>query len=1506
MLPDKNTYPHFVPDQLLTSENLNNLFGYLDEQGRLTRTNLIGIGIVCGLEVKPSQNGKTLTITKGTGITSEGHLISIPETTYTQYKIYDPDQEKTYDKFLNPADQKFWELFQTASAKGTTPLSYDFLNGNGLAAKKKVVLLFVELLEIDNKNCNPNSCDDKGVRVEVNIRPLLVEKSKTEHLLNGSIGTLPSQQLIGLKNLNIKRFDVPNTSVATTSDVFNAFLRHLNKSFIEDIELTFSHFWTLFKPVLDEEFQTANPFSGLTNVYKKVYEKNLEFDQFLHVQYYYDFVCDLINAYNELRETGLEVLTVCTPPSHLFPRHLMLDLALPVTSELNSAYRHYFVGSPLFQHHQLHVKLKSLFRRLVLLIKNFAVPPIQGNQMKQVDPYQRITPSRLGPDPLSHKAIPYYYKVKQGERPLYKEWDIEKTLIGQASQNLSYHANQYAGPVNALEHDLEPYNFLRVEGIVGKSYTKVLRDLKSNIQKHRLAVDVVAINTDTSEAQKRSVMDEFSMEELTENMGDLHCYFNDLDAMYSALRNEILCVLCQELRYYYDIPLQLANLQMKAYTRFLAKLSEASDKDLESVVPLFGYCTKTPYQINRASLGTVIEEIYRKLEDKESLSSAMMLKALDVDSNIEEVSKGGQQTNTYLTTQLSAAVSQMVPILEIPLFIIRLSELLTEELHDFDVDAFCKLHEQVAKRARSFKKVNTQVQNTEKESIRKQLYQTQKQVNVESVKAAKESAKSAKGIEKVSDAIASKQITDTDLELFEIKQKAYISNQIKSEVAQAKAEQMLVKEDLQVVATTQTNIGAILLFLFIVEDLYDHLDTLIYSCKCNVLKGLKLEYLRRAEELLDLRQLQNFSKRHPGLEHKAGVPKGGTFILVYHTPEDQRDRFWSKNNPNKAIVFKKQLKLQELIEQIPEGTVIADFYLPYLCYSNCPPIVFNIKEVEELPVIVSLNLQANALTGTLAYDVGDESTYNFSHTPQEGTLNNGTEENGVKMPSPNDYIFVPTLLAEKIGNEASLALNFSFTSQGQTSDPIAVTVYNTPTADILVTPNQTTVPVGTTLKFEGVLKYADKASWYLKTEEGTSVISNEISLGERVFEKPGTYVFSLIATQSATQASSEPAIITIVVANEPGAVLTSEPEIKEKTHFPVGQILQFKAELTNADKVEWYENGTQFSDKPQIPPKEYKEPGNYSVKVKVVQSETSQSAFSNELSFSVVGSVTAKIKTNPEVSPEKPIQPGTIITFNGITENADTYRWTRNNTFVSSSKEDVKIQFEKQGLEVIKFEATNSRTGDSGSDSLNILVGKEVVTTCQKCAQVAEAYKKLNTLDKDNYNSFKKWYLDEWQIHPLMNKLAKVCDQPLDKQIAFYQGIRNDTILPLETAMPNWLNFIHQQLTNEENAGQHRLLFLELYRILSGLTMHVACMQNEDIDKAAIKTIKVFRILNDQLKGRNGLWALRKTKLKAESQPLEQLKVDVAEEEQRLKASDEQTKKPKYANNLKKLLVTMK
>ena len=120
MLPVQVEFPKFVADQLLTSEDLNQLFGYLDEQNRMTRTNLIGIGIVCGLQLQVNNAQTQVTITKGCGVTSEGYLVAVETKAYSQYKKYKVDTARVYDKFYkldgsgNKVPMNVWELKQPA------------------------------------------------------------------------------------------------------------------------------------------------------------------------------------------------------------------------------------------------------------------------------------------------------------------------------------------------------------------------------------------------------------------------------------------------------------------------------------------------------------------------------------------------------------------------------------------------------------------------------------------------------------------------------------------------------------------------------------------------------------------------------------------------------------------------------------------------------------------------------------------------------------------------------------------------------------------------------------------------------------------------------------------------------------------------------------------------------------------------------------------------------------------------------------------------------------------------------------------------------------------------------------------------------------------------------------------------------------------------------------------------------------------------------------------------
>jgi hypothetical protein len=93
------------------------------------------------------------------------------------------------------------------------------------------------------------------------------------------------------------------------------------------------------------------------------------------------------------------------------------------------------------------------------------------------------------------------------------------------------------------------------------------------------------------------------------------------------------------------------------------------------------------------------------------------------------------------------------------------------------------------------------------------------------------------------------------------------------------------------------------------------------KCKCDIdkLKFLLERYQEQRDQLTDLNNFSIYTQHHPGIEHKAGVPKGGTFIIVYKGANDPR-------------------------ADIATGTVVADFYLPYVCSSNCTPIEVTVQE----------------------------------------------------------------------------------------------------------------------------------------------------------------------------------------------------------------------------------------------------------------------------------------------------------------------------------------------------------------------------------------------------------------------------------------------------------------------------------------------------------------------------------------------------------------------------------
>ncbi|MDR3525845.1 MAG: PKD domain-containing protein [Rhizomicrobium sp.] len=755
-------YPVFEANQVLTSGHLNDAFDYLDQQDRLTRSHLVGIGIACGLEI--ALTGSTITLSKGCGVTSEGYLIIEPaDVALVAYRSYTMPSALDYAPFKNGANQiALWELFPDGTPN-TTPLNspVNFLTG-------KAVLLFLELKKEGLRNCSPNNCDDKGSQVTATVRRLLIAKSDLDVIIAaanhldsgltaGDIDAALSTRL-SLPDLYLRRFDVLASDPVTSNDVYTAFLDMVRTGGLAAATAAaLSSAYKAYQPLLAAAYP-ANPFANFATAYGFLDTAPQSTDQVKFLPYYADLFDDLRRAYDEFRWQGLDLICACCPNCELFPRHLMLGLLDPTTVSRPSDYRQTFLPSPATGDCANKTKeVVQLFTRLVEMATRFTFAPAlpKANPSASIDPQIRITPSTLGDCyAFESKAIPYYY-AQTGTPPLYQLWSPTKTRRNRANQNLSYNADLYTNPAapafvtDPLRYDLEPYDFLRIEGHFGKDYQEVLRSLLTVKAQYRLPVDFIALRTGTYDDTQ------------TVDLSQDAARFADLDAVYGALRGELMSSLAEGMMQLYDTTIPaIAGLTLNAGTPKLPLLQQYA--------PHYGYSANT--------VGSWYETYLTRFETQGYL---------DVDQNAINLSavmvvyctlfNGTQRPDDTVYPQVVAIY-----------YLSRLFEALSQTLETLDYADFENKYQDMMALIRYFR----------------------------------------------SDAVSK---VTPDLKNF-------------------------LPE----------------------EEFIDLCEGILFGCRLGAIKSVSDNYTARIADLRKRLFLSNFLQEHPGVQHKAGVPIGGTFILVYH------------------------------------------------------------------------------------------------------------------------------------------------------------------------------------------------------------------------------------------------------------------------------------------------------------------------------------------------------------------------------------------------------------------------------------------------------------------------------------------------------------------------------------------------------------------------------------------------------------------------------------------------
>ncbi len=873
MKPIQDSYPFFETNQVLTSCQLNQIFNYLDEQDRLTRANLIGIGIECGLEIRLETTGsdKIIRLSKGCGVGSAGYLLIGPvEVTLVSYRKYTLPVEVDYPQFKfdsggNMVQYPLWELFPVGE-----PNTILLGKENGFL-DNKVVILFLELKKEVLRNCSASNCDDKGGEVSATLRRLLIGVDDLSKIIAraNQLGTaytatdIESALLsrLNLPDLRLPRYNVPNTSPVSSNEVLAAFLAVFqNSKLAAATGKALSKAYSAFAPILQEAYP-VDPFAGFSKKFGFLDSVPTDTGQVRFLQYYLDLFDDLIQAYEEFRWKGAGLMCACCPPEDLFPRHLMLGLLYPDYVKYPGIYRHDFLSSPAIKGcEERKAELMQLFSRLAEMVSHFTnnpTPPdfINKEVARKFIPI-RITPSKLADVPLSAKAIPYYY-LQAGTPPLYQLWNVDKTRRKRANQNLSFRSDEYhpAAPVfvtSPLKYDLEPYNFLRIEGHLGKDVKSVMSTLLEFKASSRLPIEIIALRTGELDAR------------MPVDLSRESCRFVDLEALFDALRDEFISSLGKTLASF--------------YRRKVSREVLLTDNLKTSLIHSFN----PDVTIEPSTFGAMLELQYASLRKSKTalVTGAKRATRFDIKDAFIGESAIIQATASYAEVLLSIC-----------------NYLKNRLLSDFSLIEFRDLFDQL-------EFLNTQ--------FRKQA--------------------------------------DT--------------------------------------ASNEWN------------DLFNLLEAVRYASQMEAFRSIGEEYARRLIEVKKKLFLSNFLQKNPGIQHKAGVPIGGTFIVVYHddptparlqsgafadysslkagfkqvgfasqasdaitkaferlqiksdtTPVDTDVQLiineMSKQFTNADASLIKGLRqktaeriIAQTVNEFSDGTVIADFFLPYICSSDCSPIQF--------------------------------------------------------------------------------------------------------------------------------------------------------------------------------------------------------------------------------------------------------------------------------------------------------------------------------------------------------------------------------------------------------------------------------------------------------------------------------------------------------------------------------------------------------------------------------------
>ena len=481
-------YAVFEPDQVLTHGQLNSVSDYLDDQLRLGRVLLDGVGLVAGLHVSLQGDG-SVRISAGFGVSTDGDLMRLgTDTVYDRFRPYDTTAA-VYPP-LHPGEAML-DLQELVPVGESDVLAVPLATLSG-GLSDKAVLMLMETVVNDPDLCSGTGCDNLGRDALHRLRFLLISRADAQALLDARPLLPVSTRAQALPALAMRRPALARD--ITSVGVLAARYRDTANLSLRDLLGALPVLARQCPEVLSDMFggdPTGRWQAALEDIASRLANSTASGE----CQVWYSFIKDLIAQWSELREALLSDDGVMLPDVAAFPKHLLLGALTEVRAQRTGLY-----PSPLdAAARQSAARSRFLAWKFDALIRSFALPTDQATV---------ITPSHSDARTLEERAIPWYFgassdtssetnsRTSSGNGagpPIHLAWNYRLSASHREGQNLGYRSASWASSNQArdpLGFAISGFDFFRVEGHLGRPVEAVGDELRRLIADRNLPIHV--------------------------------------------------------------------------------------------------------------------------------------------------------------------------------------------------------------------------------------------------------------------------------------------------------------------------------------------------------------------------------------------------------------------------------------------------------------------------------------------------------------------------------------------------------------------------------------------------------------------------------------------------------------------------------------------------------------------------------------------------------------------------------------------------------------------------------------------------------------------------------------------------------------------------------------------------------------------------------------------------------------------------------------------------------